>query len=525
MVAEQQRIVNVIRDIIDTQVESGARIDYRYGIVEGYDVDGENEVDVFLGGDLDDDTDLPQSTGQIRVPAAVHLNAGDYVMVAMTQEGDYWIEQVLPYSLYSKLAIDPRGSIVTGDGESPPANYGTAGQVLLSGGAYQPVSWGTVSGEGGGGSAYWNTYTYTFTGNVNNLPTASYASPALVSMNPDGVSRFLFGMVARENGFILAIRNTAPSSAIVIDWESENANATAANRFTGSHHDSMIYDGETQIFMYVASLSRWIAMTGHGNSAETSDISTQAFGDVADKGANDREFAGAGHIHGMPANPVTAHVADGDPHPVYATDADLSTHAAAANPHPTYATALTTHAESNHSIGFQPFAYHADAANLADGSTYGHAVNEARAFPLYLHAPMKVQSLTIISGDTTLARTAEFRIYVDSGSNTFDFITGTNGTFSFTPSAISQRTANIATPGTIVGPGVVWLVLRNTHGSNTFGVRRVVVSSVWSVGVTGLATGQGALGSTINFTNYSSRTGFVYALRLDGRVGAEASAF
>jgi hypothetical protein len=58
---------------------------------------------------------------------------------------------------------------------------------------------------------------------------------------------------------------------------------------------------------------------------EAGDISAEAFGDTAAAGAT-AEVADAGHRHAMPADPVTAHVAAGDPHPAYATDADVSAH-------------------------------------------------------------------------------------------------------------------------------------------------------------------------------------------------------
>jgi hypothetical protein len=67
------------------------------------------------------------------------------------------------------------------------------------------------------------------------------------------------------------------------------------------------------------------AATPHGGSvdfAEDADISTQAFGDAASAGASTTEVAGANHKHAMPANPVTAHEAAGDPHPTYLTAAE-----------------------------------------------------------------------------------------------------------------------------------------------------------------------------------------------------------
>ena len=84
---------------------------------------------------------------------------------------------------------------------------------------------------------------------------------------------------------------------------------------------------------------------------EVADIVAETFGATAAAGATG-EVADAGHRHAMPADPVTAHVAAGDPHPAYATDTDLSTHAAAADPHATYAkdTDLTTHAATSHGV-------------------------------------------------------------------------------------------------------------------------------------------------------------------------------
>ena len=82
------------------------------------------------------------------------------------------------------------------------------------------------------------------------------------------------------------------------------------------------------------------AATSHGGSpdwAEDADITTASFGD-APLAAAGTEAAPAGHRHGMPANPITAHLAAGDPHSQYATDTDLTTHAGAADPHPGYLT-------------------------------------------------------------------------------------------------------------------------------------------------------------------------------------------
>lgn len=51
--------------------------------------------------------------------------------------------------------------------------------------------------------------------------------------------------------------------------------------------------------------------------------STQAFSDAAAEGSTDG-YARTDHKHAMPANPVTAHEAAGDPHPTYETSAEAA---------------------------------------------------------------------------------------------------------------------------------------------------------------------------------------------------------
>lgn len=68
---------------------------------------------------------------------------------------------------------------------------------------------------------------------------------------------------------------------------------------------------------------------------DATNPTTQAFADAAAVGT--AAFAARrDHKHAMPANPVTAHEAHGNPHPVYATDGELTTHVGAADPHTGY---------------------------------------------------------------------------------------------------------------------------------------------------------------------------------------------
>jgi hypothetical protein len=59
---------------------------------------------------------------------------------------------------------------------------------------------------------------------------------------------------------------------------------------------------------------------------QAGDTSTLAFGGAPALGGTGR-VADAGHSHGMPANPVTAHVAASDPHSQYALDTDIARYA------------------------------------------------------------------------------------------------------------------------------------------------------------------------------------------------------
>ena len=59
---------------------------------------------------------------------------------------------------------------------------------------------------------------------------------------------------------------------------------------------------------------------------ETADITDEAFGDAADEGVLS-EVARADHLHGMPVDPVTAHVAAGDPHTGYRLESADHSHA------------------------------------------------------------------------------------------------------------------------------------------------------------------------------------------------------
>lgn len=181
--------------------------------------------------------------------------------------------------------------------------------------------------------------------------------------------------------------------------------------------------------------------------------------------------------------------------------------------------------------GFMPFAFpigmtpgQASSGTSALAAVSGGNAGAALA-PILLHAPMKIQSVTIRNGDTATARSCEFRLYRDKGASTLTFVTGTDGTLSFTPSAASDRTGNVSTPGTLLVPGVYWLAIRNTSASQTFALRRFATTELdANHGKVIAAASVPALGATLDPSGITS-VNMIISCRLNGRVFADAAAF
>lgn len=145
--------------------------------------------------------------------------------------------------------------------------------------------------------------------------------------------------------------------------------------------------------------------------------------------------------------------------------------------------------------------------------------------PLFVPGIMSLQSVQIRQGSTASAREAEFGLYTDDGTTTLQRVTGTTGTFSFTPSAVDDRTANVAGVPKIIGPGIYWLVIRNTSTSQTFVIRRTapteLIAAGFGVQLTTASTA--ALGATLDTTGFSGPSG-IPLVRLQGRVLGKTAA-
>lgn len=91
----------------------------------------------------------------------------------------------------------------------------------------------------------------------------------------------------------------------------------------------------------------WQDLTDYLPSADDAVTAETAFGQASAVGTDDGKYARGDHTHGTPTNPVPAHEAASNPHPTYATDADLTAHAAAGDPHTGYRLESADHSHAS----------------------------------------------------------------------------------------------------------------------------------------------------------------------------------
>jgi hypothetical protein len=118
---------------------------------------------------------------------------------------------------------------------------------------------------------------------------------------------------------------------------------------------------------------------GGGTGTPSATVVTEtAFGQSAAAGGA-TSYARGDHTHGTPIDPVTAHIAAGDPHPGYALDADMSAHVAAADPHPAYAldSDLSAHAAAADPHAGYQLESQSTADHLTDATVTGKAAIRA----------------------------------------------------------------------------------------------------------------------------------------------------
>jgi hypothetical protein len=114
-------------------------------------------------------------------------------------------------------------------------------------------------------------------------------------------------------------------------------------------------------------------------------------------------------------------------------------------------------------------------------------------------APMILQSCLMENRDTSGARSWEWRLYVDDNTSvTLSEIPGANGSESFTPVAATTRTAAATGAPITLSPGIYFLVIRNTHATNTFAAGATAFSNTMGNNWEKTKTLGSALGSTLD---------------------------
>jgi hypothetical protein len=127
--------------------------------------------------------------------------------------------------------------------------------------------------------------------------------------------------------------------------------------------------------------------------------------------------------------------------------------------------------------GWLPMAFPLGAIDMATPNSSSIALAHSVAGPLYsavlvpflLSAPMKIQSCLFYCTDTATARAGTWRCFAEyvSGATTLTRLTGVYGTWAFTPAAAGWQESTAGTPGTILGPGLIWLAIENTSAAQS----------------------------------------------------------
>jgi len=181
-------------------------------------------------------------------------------------------------------------------------------------------------------------------------------------------------------------------------------------------------------------------------------------------------------------------------------------------------------------IGYQPFAH---PLNYVYNSSYTTALALAAnggsvIMPVLLHASMLLESVSIVSTDTTLPRSWGWDLYVDrsNGSNSVNRVANSSADDSFTASAQSVRTITAASNPVYLSPGVYWLVIQGRHATNTMGIGTQAGSGTTNFTSIKTKTTTNPNGSTLDIiaATWATSTATV-ATKLNGRVAANTIAW
>ena len=142
--------------------------------------------------------------------------------------------------------------------------------------------------------------------------------------------------------------------------------------------------------------------------------------------------------------------------------------------------------------------------------------------PIVLGASIEVVNYVWWNGSAASARTAEFRLYKDTGSTTLEYVTGSAANTSFTPSSAGVRRVGLDGGNLVVPPGMYWIAIRNTSTSISFQLGHGSNTADWSDSGADIArslyyASADALGSTLDVSSFSANIK-INMVGLDGAV-------
>lgn len=186
-------------------------------------------------------------------------------------------------------------------------------------------------------------------------------------------------------------------------------------------------------------------------------------------------------------------------------------------------------------VGLTPFA----AQVGLDNTTASFAVTRtlaavaaglggAAAALVFVPTSMQLRSISVWNKNTGTARTAEGRIYAVGSSATAAFVTGSNASWSFTPSAASLRAATVSAAPLTLPAGYYLVVIRNTSATQTFDIGAETQGSANLLkggSVASVAASVAALGTTIDVTGWPTRAGSIIGIQLDGEIFGTGAAW
>lgn len=161
-------------------------------------------------------------------------------------------------------------------------------------------------------------------------------------------------------------------------------------------------------------------------------------------------------------------------------------------------------------------------------STTTLAINGGSVYvQLYVPVNFALDSIVYRNMDSSAAHTLEWSLYQGANVATLTQVAGAVGTYSFTPIGASNESSTATGAPVTLAPGQYWLVLRNTHASNTAGVGNVTTGNLGgAVNTAQTATIGSALGGTLDFTaNSPTKVTNLYGIVIKGRVFGQGSAF